>query len=84
MEPYVLFVNKYLSLEIILEYLQRTDIYLFTSKDPQQAVSGTLAYAMPRAVQLFPLPSLIPWNFWMAQESTSIFQIRNNWPTPLY
>jgi len=45
-EESVLFVNKYLSLEILLEYLQRTDIYLFTSKDPQQAVSGTLAYAM--------------------------------------
>lgn len=42
----MLFINKYLSLEILLEYLQRTDIYLFTSKDPLQAVSGTLAYAM--------------------------------------
>jgi uncharacterized protein YyaL (SSP411 family) len=29
-----------------MEYLQRTSIYLFTSKDPNQAVSGTLAYAM--------------------------------------
>ena len=45
-EKHVLFINKYLSLKILLEYLQRTDIYLFTSKDPQQAVSGTLAYAM--------------------------------------
>lgn len=45
-EKHVLFVNKYLSLPILLEYLERTDIYLFTSKDPQQAVSGTLAYAM--------------------------------------
>ncbi|MEI6311930.1 MAG: glycosyltransferase [Bacteroidota bacterium] len=45
-EKEVLFINKYLSLDILLEYLQRTDIYLFTSKDPQQAVSGTLAYAL--------------------------------------
>jgi glycosyltransferase involved in cell wall biosynthesis len=41
----VKFVNKYVSLDELLEYLQRTDIYLFTSKDPNQAVSGTLAYA---------------------------------------
>jgi glycosyltransferase involved in cell wall biosynthesis len=42
----VQFVNRYLSLEDLIEYLQRTDIYLFTSKNPNQAVSGTLAYAM--------------------------------------
>jgi len=42
----VRFINKYLSLEELLEYLQLTDIYLFTSKDPYQAVSGTFAYAM--------------------------------------
>jgi glycosyltransferase involved in cell wall biosynthesis len=41
----VKFINKYVSLDELLEYLQRTDIYLFTSKDPNQAVSGTLAYA---------------------------------------
>ena len=40
------FINKYLPLDELLEYLQLTDIYLFTSKDPYQAVSGTLAYAM--------------------------------------
>ena len=46
LENNVKFVNKYLSLGDLLEYLQRTDIYLFTSKDPYQAVSGTFAYAM--------------------------------------
>jgi hypothetical protein len=46
LENNVRFINKYLSLEDLLEYLQRTDIYLFTSKDPHQAVSGTFAYAM--------------------------------------
>ena len=30
----------------LLEYLQLTDIYLFTTNDPNQAVSGTFAYAM--------------------------------------
>ena len=42
----VKFINSYLSLPHLLEYLQLTDIYLFTSKDPNQAVSGTFAYAM--------------------------------------
>ena len=42
----VRFVNKYLGLDELLEYLQLTDIYLFTSKDPNQAVSGTFSYAM--------------------------------------
>jgi len=44
--PNVRFINKYVALDELLEYLQLTDIYLFTSKDPNQAVSGTFAYAM--------------------------------------
>jgi len=44
-EKQVRFVNEYLQLPILLEYLQLTDIYLFTSKDPNQAVSGTFSYA---------------------------------------
>jgi glycosyltransferase involved in cell wall biosynthesis len=46
LQGHVRFINKYLSLQELLEYLQRTDIYLFTSKDPYQVVSGTFAYAM--------------------------------------
>jgi len=42
----VFFVNEYLELNQLLEYLTLSDIYLFSSKDPNQAVSGTLAYAM--------------------------------------
>ncbi len=42
----VRFVNKYLPLDQLLEYLQLTDVYLFTSKDPNQAVSGTFSYAL--------------------------------------
>ncbi|RZJ35404.1 MAG: glycosyltransferase [Flavobacterium sp.] len=45
LEQHVRFVNKYLQLDELLEYLQLTDIYLFTSKDPNQAVSGTFSYA---------------------------------------
>ncbi|MNK06518.1 D-inositol 3-phosphate glycosyltransferase [compost metagenome] len=46
LENNVRFINKYVALEELLEYLQLTDIYLFTSKDPNQAVSGTFSYAL--------------------------------------
>jgi glycosyltransferase involved in cell wall biosynthesis len=43
---HVKFINQFLPLPDLLEYLQLTDIYLFTSKDPNQAVSGTFSYAI--------------------------------------
>lgn len=42
----VRFINQYLDTDELLDYLKATDVYLFTSKDPNQAVSGTFAYAM--------------------------------------
>jgi len=39
-------INEYAPTEKLMEYLRLTDIYLFTSKDPKQAVSGTFLYAM--------------------------------------
>jgi glycosyltransferase involved in cell wall biosynthesis len=42
----VKFINKYMDLHDLLEYLQLTDIYVFTTNDPNQAVSGTFVYAM--------------------------------------
>lgn len=46
LQDHVQFINRYVSLHDLLEYLQLTDIYLFTSKDPNQAVSGTFSYAI--------------------------------------
>ena len=46
LEEHVLFINQYLELPVLLEYLQLTDVYLFTSSDPNQAVSGTFVYAI--------------------------------------
>ncbi len=43
---HVIFINRYVKLSELLELLGATDIYLFTSKDPNQAVSGTFSYAM--------------------------------------
>ena len=42
----VRFVNEFLETNQLLDYLKATDVYLFTSKDPNQAVSGTFSYAM--------------------------------------
>lgn len=46
LENHVRFVNEYLPLKQLLNYLQLSDVYLFTSKDPNQAVSGTFSYAL--------------------------------------
>jgi glycosyltransferase involved in cell wall biosynthesis len=46
LSEHVKFINQYLSLPDLLEYLQLTDIYIFSTNDPNQAVSGTFAYAM--------------------------------------
>ncbi len=46
LQHHVQYINYYLPLPDLLEYLQFTDIYLFTSNDPNQAVSGTFSYAL--------------------------------------
>lgn len=42
----VSFYNEYVSLEDLLQFLRGADIYLSTSLDPNQSVSGTLSYAL--------------------------------------
>jgi glycosyltransferase involved in cell wall biosynthesis len=46
LQDHVLFINQFLPLPDLLNYLQLTDVYVFTSKDPNQAVSGTFSYAI--------------------------------------
>jgi len=46
LQQHVQFINHFLPLADLLEYLQLTDLYLFTSSDPNQAVSGTFSYAI--------------------------------------
>lgn len=46
LQQHVQFIHYYLPLPDLLEYLQLTDVYLFTSHDPNQAVSGTFSYAL--------------------------------------
>lgn len=43
---HVRFYNQYFSLDKLLQFLEATDVYLSTSLNPAQAVSGTLSYAL--------------------------------------
>ena len=42
----VKFINKYLSLEELIDWLKAIDIYITPYLDPQQSASGALAYAV--------------------------------------
>lgn len=66
----VKFINQYLPLEVLLEYLQLTDIYLFTSKDRNQAVSGTFSYALSCGCPIISTP--IPHATEVLQNETGI------------
>jgi len=56
LQDHVQFINCFLPLPDLLEYLQLTDIYLFTSKDPNQAVSGTFSYAISSGCPIISTP----------------------------
>ncbi len=58
LKNHVKFYNKYLALEEIVDYLKATDIYMFITQDPNQIVSGTLAYAFGAGKPVIATPSL--------------------------
>lgn len=66
----VKFINKYLPLDELLEYLQLTDIYVFTTKDRNQAVSGTFSYAISCGCPIISTP--IPHAVEVLQNGTGI------------
>ena len=77
LQDHIRFINKYVSLQELLEYLQLTDIYLFTTNDPNQAVSGTFAYAMSCACPIISTP--IPHALELLDDETGIiFDFRNS------
>jgi glycosyltransferase involved in cell wall biosynthesis len=77
LHDHVIFINNYLPLPDLLEYLQLTDIYLFTTNDPNQAVSGTFVYAMSCACPIISTP--IPHAREVLTEDTGIiFDFRNS------
>jgi len=46
LSSHVSFYNEYVTLDKLLQFLRAADIYISTSLDPNQAVSGTLSYAL--------------------------------------
>ena len=90
LQDHVRFINRYLSLPELLEYLQLTDIYLFTTNDPNQAVSGTFVYAMscgcpiistpiPHAKEILTSDTGIIFDFRNSQQlSVAVLRLLNN------
>jgi glycosyltransferase involved in cell wall biosynthesis len=74
---HVKFINDFLALPDLLEYLQLTDIYLFTTNDPNQAVSGTFAYAMSCACPIISTPIPHAREF-LTEDTGIIFDFRNS------
>ena len=70
LNKYVKFINQYLPLGDLLEYLQLTDVYMFTSKDRNQAVSGTFSYALSCGCPIISTP--IPHAIEVLQNGTGI------------
>jgi len=70
LENNIRFINDYLPLPELLEYLQLTDVYLFTSKDRNQAVSGTFSYAISSGCAIVSTP--IPHALEVLKEDTGI------------
>lgn len=46
LSSHVNFYNEYVTLDKLLQFLRAADIYISTSLDPNQTVSGTLSYAL--------------------------------------
>ena len=77
LSKHVLFINQYLELPVLLEYLQLTDVYLFTSSDPKQAVSGTFVYAISCGCPIIatPIPHALEL---LSDDSGIIFDFKNS------
>jgi glycosyltransferase involved in cell wall biosynthesis len=71
LQDHVKFINRFLALPELLEYLQLTDIYLFTANNPNQAVSGTFVYAMSCACPIISTP--IPHAKELLSDETGLF-----------
>lgn len=52
-------INEYVPTKKLMDYLALTDVYLFTSKDPDQAVSGTFMYAMSAGCPIISNPFVL-------------------------
>ncbi len=83
LQDHVRFIDEFLPLDNLLEYLQLTDIYLFTSKDPNQAVSGTFVYALSCGCPVISTP--IPHALEVLQNGAgAIFDFEDSWQLALH
>jgi len=76
LQNHVKFYNAYLPTQELLQFLQLTDIYLFTSLDPNQAVSGTFSYALSCGCAMVSTP--IPHAKEVLNDNTGIIVDFNN------
>ena len=58
LEKNVEFINKYVDLEELFQYLKASDVYLCSPLNPNQIVSGTLSYAMGCGCAIISTPFL--------------------------
>ncbi|MCU0335118.1 MAG: glycosyltransferase [Chitinophagaceae bacterium] len=56
LHSHVHFIDQFLQLPQLMEYLNMADVYIFSSSDPHQAVSGTFAYAMAAGCPIVSTP----------------------------
>ena len=57
-EDNVMFINRYVDLNELFEYLKATDVYICSSLNPHQSSSGTLSYALGSGCAVISTPFL--------------------------
>ena len=58
LENNVKFINKYVSLDELFDYLKATEVYVCSSLNPHQSSSGTLSYALGSGCAVISTPFL--------------------------
>ena len=76
-ENNVKFINRYVSLGELFQYLQASDIYICSSLNKNQIVSGTLAYAMGCGCAVVSTPSLHAKQIIMSERGILLDEFRN-------